>query len=665
MSLRIKLFVLPALAIAAAAAFIAVASERYVRHNFEQAQQQRRETLIAQFRADTAQRGKEVTSVIQSVADAEATVRMALDLSRPKGDPSLYSNDARGLANTYHLDFLELATADGTVISSAQWPGRSGYANDWAADESDLSNKGAFLTRVHLPAGVDLGLLAVRAVGVGDYHLYVIGGRRFDRDSLQTLALPDGTRALLYSDLKADFTPTALDGPQGPAVDADQLAPLVKSVLLGRADPQPQTMQLSGLSQADVPEMFSAVPLLGRQNEILGAVLVGNSQKDLLAQVQYIRELAFLAGGAGLLFSLLLSWWVSARVSRPLKRITDAAREIQAGKWHAGAAALPAHSGSETGKLASALGEMVGQLARDRERLVQRERAAARREMARRFTRELKESLFPLHMAAEDLLDAREETSERFDEIFFDSMASLRAELGRLRNVAARFGDFARMGTPQLVPVSVNEAARSAMLLIEPQFRLSQRPPVTPEVHLAEPDPVIVADADLLRTAVKNVLLDCLISMTAGGTLIVRTGEKDGIARIEVSASGVSFKPEECSRFFTPAGCDGDETAGLGLVTAQAIVTDLGGRLSAESSPNATITTFCVEFPTAPMGVRPLPAPAHAAAGASSLRLTTGKRLLSAAVQPSSESQPAQSSEAEREVEHLAEPLVPRIFGGD
>ena len=41
---------------------------------------------------------------------------------RPKADPSLYANDARGLANIYHLDFLELVAGDGTLISSAQSP---------------------------------------------------------------------------------------------------------------------------------------------------------------------------------------------------------------------------------------------------------------------------------------------------------------------------------------------------------------------------------------------------------------------------------------------------------------------------------------------------------------------------------------------------------------
>src|SRR5712671_177510 len=184
MSLRFKLFILPALAIAAAAGFVAWGAEQYARRQFQEADRQRSETLAAQFNRELAQRGEEVVRAVQSVADSEATLRMALELTQPKADPSLYANDARGIANTYHLDFLELASADGSLISSAQWSPGSGYRNDWVTAEPDWNHQGAFLSRMQLPDDVQLGLLAVRAVRVGDRNLYVIGGWRFDREFL-------------------------------------------------------------------------------------------------------------------------------------------------------------------------------------------------------------------------------------------------------------------------------------------------------------------------------------------------------------------------------------------------------------------------------------------------------------------------------------------------
>jgi len=604
MSLRVKLFILPVLAVAAAAGFVAWGAEQYARRQFQQADRQRSDTLVAQFRRELTQHGDEVARAVQSVADAEATLRMALELSQPQADPSLYSNDARGLANIYHLDFLELAAGDGTLISSAHWPARSGYRNDWVAAESDWNRQSAFLGRVPLPDNVELGLLAVRAVRVGDRNMYVIGGRRFDREFLRTLALPDGMRALLYASLEPAFVPAALTGPEGPVAEAERFAPMIESLKRGE-DPQPQTIQWS--QQATSAETFVAVPLPGRADELLGVLLVGSSQQDLLALVNYIRSLALMAAGAGVLFGLALSWWVSARVSRPLARLTEAAREVQSGKWDDRPGWPEMRSRNEAGRLAGAFKDMIGHLARERERLLQRERAFARREMAGRLTREVKESLFPLQMAAEDMVRARGETSERFDEIFFECTAALHAELERLKGVAARFSEFAKMPPPRPAPVNVNDVVRAAMKSVEPQFSADGRPPATPEIYLREPEPVIVADPGLLRVALENLLLHSLDAMPAGGTLTVRTMEKDGAVRIEISSTGAALGPEECSRLFMPSVANPQGASGLGLATAQAVVSDHGGRISAESAPGAG-TTFRLEFPAAPVGVSRPPA---------------------------------------------------------
>ena len=43
------------------------------------------------------------------------------------GDPALYLTEATALAQEYELDYLEIVAADGSIVSSAQWPARFGY----------------------------------------------------------------------------------------------------------------------------------------------------------------------------------------------------------------------------------------------------------------------------------------------------------------------------------------------------------------------------------------------------------------------------------------------------------------------------------------------------------------------------------------------------------
>jgi hypothetical protein len=156
------------------------------------------------------------------------------------------------------------------------------------------------------------------------------------------------------------------------------------------------------------------------------------------------------------------------------------------------------------------------------------------------------------------------------------------------------------------VPVGVNEITRAALKSIEPQFHAAGRPPVTPEIHLSEHEPVIEADPDHLRAALENLLLHCLDAMPSGGALAVRTQTKDALVQIEVSARSASLSAEDCRRLFVPSGAAPEGMTGLGLATAHAVVTDHGGRMSAESVPDGGITLH-LEFAAATSGrIRPV-----------------------------------------------------------
>jgi two-component system, NtrC family, nitrogen regulation sensor histidine kinase NtrY len=68
---------------------------------------------------------------------------------------------------------------------------------------------------------------------------------------------------------------------------------------------------------------------------------------------------------------------------------------------------VPERSRDEVGVLARSFNHMTAQLASQRERLVQTERVAAWRELARRLAHELKNPLFPLQLTVENLVRAR------------------------------------------------------------------------------------------------------------------------------------------------------------------------------------------------------------------------------------------------------------------
>jgi two-component system, NtrC family, nitrogen regulation sensor histidine kinase NtrY len=590
-SFRTKLLAFFVMTIVSAVTAVAWGVSLYTRRAFEEFDRQRTDALVAQFRREYAQRGEEIARRVQGIADAEATLRMAMDLNRPQADASQYYNDARAIAQSQQLDFVDIVGNDGALISSSEWPARFGYKTDWVTAEPDWNSKGAFLRRVDEPDTVDLGMLAVRTVRVGDKRLFLIGGQRLDQNFLATLVLPEGMRALLYRNLEQGFVPSALTDPRGPVSQPELFSPMIADVRQNRKELQ-RTMTTGAAPNAN-SETFNAIPLVGRDADLLGVLLVGSSRQNLIEMLNFIRALALLVGSGVILLGLVLGWWVSARVTRPIEDLAAGAREVAAGRWEA---RVNVRSRDEVGQLAEAFNEMTRQLSEQRERLVQTERVAAWRELARRLAHELKNPLFPLQLTVENLQRAREQTSEQFDEIFFESTTTLREELENLKTIVSRFSDFAKMPPPQFEPVDLNELVRGAVKLFEPQMAPVGRPPITPELYLDENLSRAQADPILLRRAVENLILNSLDAMPAGGTLTVRTTRRPGMVRLEVTDTGEGLTPQECARLFTPYYTTKRLGTGLGLAIVQSVVSDHGGRIEVESATGAG-TTFRIELP--------------------------------------------------------------------
>jgi hypothetical protein len=228
MSFRTKLLLVVLLTIFASVSVVAYAVTHYTQAAFEALDAERTEALVAQFKKEFVQRGDEIAHQAKNIAEANFTERMAIDLSRPNADQSLYVRDAVGSAQEHGLDYVEFVNHDGVLISSAQFPAHVGYKNDWVTSVKNWNDTTAFLKKEELPDGVSLSLSVVRTNNtVADKSLYIIGGHRLDKNFLASLVLPTGMRALIYTNLEPAFVPTSLMAEKIDAEQAERFAPLV------------------------------------------------------------------------------------------------------------------------------------------------------------------------------------------------------------------------------------------------------------------------------------------------------------------------------------------------------------------------------------------------------------------------------------------------------
>ncbi len=597
---RRKLLVVFALTVFLSVAAVAWLVSEMTRRAFVHSEDERTAALVIQFRREFNRQGEDVARQVEAIATSEAASRMALALNRTPADSGPYFELAKTVAENRQLNFLEFVESDGTIVSSAQWLAKFGYPESAMESLPAAADQGAFLKQEDLQDGTALGLFAVRATRVGERPVYVIGGRQLDKDFLSALDLPVGMRALLYQNRGDRFSADLLIDPSkissGKLNSPEKLEPLIDAV---RRHGQEMTGTVNWSDDRAGDEVFHAIPLLGvgtgkdKDRPLLAILLIGNSRRTYVELMRRIRSAALMVGGGGILLAILLSSWAAARVTRPVEQLAHAAQEVAAGNWDVRVDVL---GDDELGQLADSFNRMTTELLGQKERLVQAERVAAWRELARRLAHELKNPLFPLQLTVENLVRARRQNPEQFEEVFRESSRTMLAEISNLKGIIGRFSEFSAMPRPQLQRVQMNDVIRGVMQLCHAQLEAPGRAKINCELQLDSHLEAVEADADLLHRAISNLVLNAMEAMPQGGTLTLRTRNENDKVMIEVVDTGLGMTAEECERIFTPYYTSKQNGTGLGLAIVQSVVSDHGGRIRVQSEPGRG-TTFVIELP--------------------------------------------------------------------
>ncbi|HTW80023.1 MAG TPA: ATP-binding protein, partial [Terracidiphilus sp.] len=287
------------------------------------------------------------------------------------------------------------------------------------------------------------------------------------------------------------------------------------------------------------------------------------------------------------------------------------AGEVAAGNWDA---RVPERGRDEVSVLAKSFNHMTEQLLSQRERLIQSERVAAWRELARRLAHELKNPLFPLQLTVENLIRARQLPEAEFDEIFKESTTTLSAEITNLKTIIGRFSEFSKMPKPELERIDASDVVWRVALLHFPWIvrgvNIEGADYGGPEkigcsVHISLKPMTLDADPELLHRALSNLVLNAMDAMPDGGVVTLSAEPKGESVELRVSDTGTGLTPEECERLFTPYYTTKQHGTGLGLAIVQSVIADHHGAITVESRSCSTEgqtgggTTFIITLPVA------------------------------------------------------------------
>jgi nitrogen fixation/metabolism regulation signal transduction histidine kinase len=355
------------------------------------------------------------------------------------------------------------------------------------------------------------------------------------------------------------------------------------SPLQGWADPT-----FGGLAAAGETEIgttryrFAARPL---RPSLWLVVAMPWSPLDVVAG--QVLRLTLLVSAFALASALLAALWLSGRIAEPVAQLSAGARRVSNGDLES---SVEVATRDEIGELAQAFNTMTADLRSSRVRLLQIERVAAWREMARRLAHELKNPIFPIQLSIETLRRAHDQGKD-VGPLFREASDTILDELRALKKIIDEFSEFARMPQPQLQATDVSAVLRQVLSLYD-----ARAEGVRVERELAQGLPPVAADPDLLARAVSNLVANGLEAMPDGGTLSVRARPTPGAVVVEVQDTGPGLTEEQKTRLFTPYFTTKKSGTGLGLAIVQGIVADHGGRVEVTSEPGGG-TCFTLYLP--------------------------------------------------------------------
>jgi nitrogen fixation/metabolism regulation signal transduction histidine kinase len=258
------------------------------------------------------------------------------------------------------------------------------------------------------------------------------------------------------------------------------------------------------------------------------------------------------------LVSLALLIYFAHRISRPILELTAGLTKLASGDLNARVAV---RRDDEIGRAVVAFNDMAGRLQESTERLVYMGQLASWQALARKTAHEVKNSLTPIRLTVEEIL-ARAGGSDR---AFLEQASQIVVdEIETLERRVRAFSQFA--AEPPLSPAALDV---NSLLEERMAFLKTAHPEVAYDCRLADQAPRVMADQDLVKGILTNLLENAAEAAGQGGRILGMTSAENGHVAIEVHDSGPGLSEQAQASLFQPTISFKKRGMGLGLSIAR------------------------------------------------------------------------------------------------
>jgi two-component system NtrC family sensor kinase len=355
-------------------------------------------------------------------------------------------------------------------------------------------------------------------------------------------------------------------------------------------------------------------PLRDISGKIVGILYVGMLEAPYIDLRNKVVYSFFGIGILGVFLVLLLSFFITTGIIRPLREMVWATRKIAEGDL---SLELSISSKDEIGQLAESFNHMLIRLKQARRELEDygrtlEEKVEQRSQQLKKIQAQLMQSekLASLGRLASGV--AHEINSPLTGILTFSHLLmrklkgnpELQRELElivrettRVSTIVRGLLDFARESKPQKRPCNINELILHTLSLVEHQsvfhdIRIVKN--LDPQVAM------ILLDANQIQQVFMNVLLNAADAMPAGGTLTITStmAPEDSFVQVRFADTGSGISEKNLHRIFDPfftTKADKKGT-GLGLAVSYGIIERHRGHIEVQSQEGKG-TTFTIKLP--------------------------------------------------------------------
>ncbi|HEU5407337.1 MAG TPA: PAS domain S-box protein, partial [Nitrospira sp.] len=168
-------------------------------------------------------------------------------------------------------------------------------------------------------------------------------------------------------------------------------------------------------------------------------------------------------------------------------------------------------------------------------------------------------------------------------------------QVERITRVMNQLLSFARRKAPQRVPLDLRTVIEDGMEMFQERLARNQ---IRVEMGMADPCPMVLADADQMSQVLLNLIMNALHAMPDGGALRVGLEPEQPMVKLTIADTGHGIPPEVIRKIYDPFFTTKEfgKGTGLGLTVVKGIIEEHQGSIAVESEQGKG-TRFTVLLP--------------------------------------------------------------------